>query len=75
MVWSRDDDIVCRLNKVPNVYTRSDENGEDVEKYIDLELEKAISEQRMLKDRVPASLKERIRRELKIGAHSIWVDC
>ncbi|KAI4129777.1 MAG: hypothetical protein LQ338_002087 [Usnochroma carphineum] len=66
MVSSRDDaDIVCRLNNVPNVYIRSDDNGEDVEKYIDMELEKAISEQRLLKGRVSAHLKERIFGALK----------
>lgn len=46
MVTCRDDvDIVCRLNSVPNIYIRSDDNGEIVDQFIDLELEKAINEQ------------------------------
>ncbi|KAL8645974.1 MAG: hypothetical protein Q9210_006409 [Variospora velana] len=74
MVSSRDDaDIVCRLNNVPNVYIRSDDNGIDVERYIDLELDKAISEQRLLEGRVSANLQERILRTLKDGAHGMFL--
>lgn len=66
MVSSRDDaDIVCRLNNVPNVYIGSDDNGDDVNRYIDTELEKAISEQRLLKGRVPEGLRMLILRTLK----------
>ncbi|KAL8934772.1 MAG: hypothetical protein Q9216_005740 [Gyalolechia sp. 2 TL-2023] len=74
MVSSRDDaDIVFRLNHCPNVYIRPEDNGEDLAKYIDHELEQAISEQRLLKGRVPAFLKERIQRELKGGAHGMFL--
>ncbi|KAL8920274.1 MAG: hypothetical protein Q9208_006342 [Pyrenodesmia sp. 3 TL-2023] len=66
MVSSRDDaDIVCRLNNVPNVYIRSDDNRDDLNRYIDTELEKAICEQRLLKGRVPEGLRVLILRTLK----------
>ncbi|KAL9048781.1 MAG: hypothetical protein Q9206_005849 [Seirophora lacunosa] len=76
LVSSRDDeDIGCRLNNVPNVYIRSDDNSIDVERYIDQELKKAISEQRLLQGRVPDSLQEQILRTLKNGAQGmfLWV--
>ncbi|KAL8958324.1 MAG: hypothetical protein Q9193_004597 [Seirophora villosa] len=76
LVSSRDDpDIVCRLNNVPNVYIRSDDNGIDVERYIEQELKKAISEQRLLQGRVHDSLQEQILRTLKNGAEGmfLWV--
>lgn len=72
LVSSRDDeDIGCRLNNVPNVYIRSDDNSIDVERYIDQELKKAISEQRLLQGRVPDSLQEQILRTLKNGAQGM----
>lgn len=43
IVLSRDDsDIVCRLNHVPNVYISSDDNGDDVDRFVEQELDKAI---------------------------------
>lgn len=69
MVSSRNDaDIVCRLDNVPNVFISSDDNGDDVDRFIELELERAINEQRLLKGRVPTHLKECILRELKSRA-------
>ncbi|KAI4117701.1 MAG: hypothetical protein LQ345_002125 [Seirophora villosa] len=76
LVSSRDDeDIGCQLNNVPNVYIRSDDNSIDVERYIDQELKKAISEQRLLQGRVPDSLQEQILSTLKNGAKGmfLWV--
>lgn len=72
LVSSRDDeDIGCRLNNVPNVYIRSDDNGIDVERYIEQELKKAISEQRLLQGRIHDSLQEQILRTLKNGAQGM----
>ncbi|KAL8720548.1 MAG: hypothetical protein Q9181_007895, partial [Wetmoreana brouardii] len=74
MVSSRDDaDIVCRLSNVPNVFIRSDDNGDDVDRFIELELERAIDEQRLLKGRVPADLKQRIMRELRRHACGMFL--
>lgn len=74
IISSRDDaDIVCRLHDVPSVYIRSDDNGDDVNRYIDTELEEAISEQRLLKGRVPEGLRVLILRTLKERASGMQV--
>ncbi|KAL8691858.1 MAG: hypothetical protein Q9218_003002 [Villophora microphyllina] len=74
IISSRDDaDIVCRLNNVPNVYISSDDNGDDVERYIDIELDKAIDEQRLLKGCIPIYLRDRILRQLKARANGMFL--
>ncbi|KAL8710758.1 MAG: hypothetical protein Q9220_004776 [cf. Caloplaca sp. 1 TL-2023] len=74
MVSSRDDsDIVCRLANVPNVYINSENNDDDINRFIDLELEKAIVEQRLLQGRVPDYLKGQILWELKGGANGMFL--
>ncbi|KAI4250807.1 MAG: hypothetical protein LQ352_005234 [Teloschistes flavicans] len=74
IISSRDDaDIVCRLNSVPNVYIRSSDNGDDVDRFIDHELEKAIDDQRLLKGRVPEYLKKQILLALKTHANGMFL--
>ncbi|KAL8726835.1 MAG: hypothetical protein Q9166_006451 [cf. Caloplaca sp. 2 TL-2023] len=74
IVSSRDDsDIVCRLNNVPNVYIRSDDNGDDVDRFIEQEVDQAIEQQRLLQGRVPASLRQRILDELRSRAHGMFL--
>ncbi|KAL8657729.1 MAG: hypothetical protein Q9226_001628 [Calogaya cf. arnoldii] len=74
IVSSRDDsDIVCRLNHVPNVYISSDDNGDDVDRYVEQELDKAIDEQRLLQGRVSTSLRQRILDELRSRTHGMFL--
>ncbi len=74
MVSSRNDsDIVCRLSSVPNVYISSDDNGEDVDRFVKHELDKAIDEQRLLQGRVSASLRQRILENLRSRAHGMFL--
>ncbi|KAL8683543.1 MAG: hypothetical protein Q9186_000455 [Xanthomendoza sp. 1 TL-2023] len=74
IVSSRDDaDIVCRLNNVPNVFIKSEDNGDDVNRFIELELDSAINEQRLLNGRVPAHLRDRILHELRSRAHGMFL--
>ncbi|KAL8798803.1 MAG: hypothetical protein Q9182_006375 [Xanthomendoza sp. 2 TL-2023] len=73
-VSSRDDaDIVCRLNNVPNVFIKSDDNGDDVDRFVELELDRAIDEQRLLNGRVPLHLRNRILHELRSRAHGMFL--
>lgn len=74
MVSSRNDlDIVCRLSSVPNVYISSDDNGEDVDRFVKHELDKAIDEQRLLQGRISASLRQRILENLRSRAHGMFL--
>lgn len=74
MVSSRNDsDIVCRLSSVPNVHISSDDNGEDVDRFVKHELDKAIDEQRLLQGRVSASLRQRILESLRSRAHGMFL--
>ncbi|KAL9581026.1 MAG: hypothetical protein Q9212_004143 [Teloschistes hypoglaucus] len=74
IISSRDDaDIVCRLNSVPNVYIRSNDNGDDVDRFIEHELEKAIDDQRLLKGRVSEKLKKQILLALKTRANGMFL--
>ncbi|KAL9583127.1 MAG: hypothetical protein Q9203_005207 [Teloschistes exilis] len=74
IISSRDDaDIICRLNSVPNVYIRSSDNGDDVDRFIEHEFEKAIDEQRLLKGRVPENLRKQILLALKTRANGMFL--
>ncbi|KAL8800925.1 MAG: hypothetical protein Q9223_007165 [Gallowayella weberi] len=74
IVSSRDDaDIVCRLSNVPNVYIKSDDNGDDVDRFVELELNRAIDEQRLLNGRVPVHLRDRILHELRSRSHGMFL--
>ncbi|KAL8946442.1 MAG: hypothetical protein Q9222_007163 [Ikaeria aurantiellina] len=74
IVSSRDDaDIVCRLANVPNVYISSGDNHDDVNRFIEAELEKAIIEQRLLQGRVPDYLRSLILQELKGRANGMFL--
>ncbi|KAL8769068.1 MAG: hypothetical protein Q9209_004854 [Squamulea sp. 1 TL-2023] len=74
MVSSRDDsDIVCRLAHVPNVYIKSDDNADDVDRFVEQELDKAIDEQRLLQGCVSVSLRQLILDELRSRAHGMFL--
>ncbi|KAL8783475.1 MAG: hypothetical protein Q9213_004612 [Squamulea squamosa] len=74
MVSSRDDsDIVCRLANVPNVYIKSDDNADDVDRFVEQELDKAIDEQRLLQGCVSVSLRQLILDELRSRAHGMFL--
>ncbi|KAI4100789.1 MAG: hypothetical protein L6R37_005237 [Teloschistes peruensis] len=74
IISSRDDgDIVCRLNSVPNVSIRSSDNGHDVDRFIDQELEEAIDDQRLLTGLVPESLKKQILLALQTRADGMFL--
>ncbi|KAL8666371.1 MAG: hypothetical protein Q9168_007498 [Polycauliona sp. 1 TL-2023] len=74
IVSSRNDsDIVCRLNDVPNVYIDSDDNGVDVDRFVEQELGKAIDERRLLQGNVSSSLRQRILGNLKGRANGMFL--
>lgn len=60
-VSSRDDgDIVCRLDKSPNIYIKIKDNHKDVERFVLSEVERSIVEKRLLGGSVTKVLKTRI---------------
>ncbi|KAL8992618.1 MAG: hypothetical protein Q9169_006964 [Polycauliona sp. 2 TL-2023] len=74
IVSSRNDpDIVCRLSSVPNVYIKSDDNSQDIDMFVELEIDKAIDEQRLLQGLVPSSLRERIIIKLRDRANGMFL--
>ncbi|KAL8991707.1 MAG: hypothetical protein Q9169_007725 [Polycauliona sp. 2 TL-2023] len=74
IVSSRNDsDIVSRLSDVPFVYINSDDNREDVNRFIQKELDKAIDEQRLLQGRLSTSLRERILNDLRSRANGMFL--
>lgn len=60
-VSSRDDsDIVYWLEKSPNVFIRASDNGEDIERFVNSEVNHAISRGKLLYGRVSEDLKSQI---------------
>lgn len=73
-VSSRDDvDIVLRLQKHPNIYIKIDDNKDDIEKFIQLEIQKAQSDRRMLKGTVSPELTRLITETLARKAGGMYV--
>ena len=71
-VSSRDDqDIVCRLKNVPNLYIRASDNFKDIVTFIHHELDKAIQSQRLLGGRVSNALKWLVINKLTHGARGM----
>ncbi|KAJ4142808.1 hypothetical protein NW754_010247 [Fusarium falciforme] len=65
LLTSRNDgDIVCRLDTTPNVYISAQENRGDIERFIDAELDKAITQKRLLRGHVSADVQRQITFEL-----------
>ncbi|KAH6620888.1 hypothetical protein B0J18DRAFT_369374, partial [Chaetomium sp. MPI-SDFR-AT-0129] len=76
MVASRDDgDISCRLSNSPNVYIRADDNGPDIERFIDHSLSEALSSGRLLNGQLSEETKADVSITLKGKAQGMfrWV--
>ncbi|RFU26523.1 hypothetical protein B7463_g9825, partial [Scytalidium lignicola] len=75
-VTSRDDgDIVCHLEGSPNIYIDSQDNAKDINRFIAVEIEKAIDENKLLHGNVSDNLKNLIINTLQDGAQGMfrWV--
>ncbi|KAI4270179.1 MAG: hypothetical protein LQ337_006838 [Flavoplaca oasis] len=74
IISSRDDiDISCRLAGVPNVYISSDDSRDDLNRFVEQELDKAIEEQRLLRGQVPSCLRQQIIDRLRAGANGMFL--
>ncbi|KAH8817009.1 hypothetical protein F5884DRAFT_748483 [Xylogone sp. PMI_703] len=75
-VTSRDDgDITCHLEGSPNIYIDSQDNAKDIERFITVEIEKAVDDKKLLHGNVSDHLKNLITETLKDGAQGMfrWV--
>lgn len=73
-VTSRDDDdIVLHLDGSPNVYIKPNDNSNDINNFIETEIERCISEKKLLRGSVTPELKELIISTLIDGAHGMYV--
>jgi hypothetical protein len=71
-VSSRNDgDIICRLADSPNIYIDAQQNEEDIERFIFMEVEKAIYLKRILGGHVSQELKHVIIDTLNKGAQGM----
>lgn len=71
-VSSRDDqDIVCRLNNLPDVFIHATDNGEDIENFIRLQVNQSIKDKTLLSGNVTEGLKTRITSRLIEGAQGM----
>lgn len=73
-VSSRDDvDIVLRLQKHPNIYINIDDNKNDIHRFIQFEIRKALSDRRLLKGAVSSELTKLITEKLAMKARGMYV--
>ena len=73
-VASRDDnDIVCRLEKSPNVIIHASDNGMDIQRYVEIQVAQSITDRRLLSGDVSEELKNRIIVALRKGAGGMSV--
>jgi len=71
-VSSRNDsDILLELEGVPNHYIKPTDNAEDIEKFINVRLDTAIQNRKLLRGKVSTELKELIVKELSSGARGM----
>lgn len=71
-VSSRDDnDIVCRLDKSPNVYISASDNEEDIIRFVHWEVEHSIQSKRLLAGVVSEGMRNKIRSVLIDGAQGM----
>ena len=71
-VSSRDDnDIVCRLANSPNVFIRAIDNHKDIDRFVDIEINKSLENQRLLSGVVSNQMKNRIIAVLQSGAQGM----
>ncbi len=73
LISSQDDmDIVMRLQKLSNIYINIGDNGMDVRRYAQIEVEKAIGDGRLLNDQVSTELREHIIESLQGKANGMY---
>lgn len=73
-VSSREDaDIVLKLRKSPNIYINVDDNTDDINRYVEAEIQKAIDDGRLLKGRVSPQLRCRITTSLTMKSQGMYV--
>lgn len=71
-VSSREDvDIVLRLQKCPNIYINVDDNRDDINRFVQAEIGKALNEGRLLNGRVSSELQRRITKSLIMKAQGM----
>jgi hypothetical protein len=71
-VSSREDvDIVLRLQKCPNIYINVDDNRDDINRFVQAEIEKALNDGRLLNGRVSPELRHRITESLIMKAQGM----
>lgn len=70
---SRDDgDIVSHLADLPNLYIHAHDNSDDIKRFIDVEVERAIEKKRLLGGQVSIDLKNHLVHSLNIGANGMY---
>lgn len=67
-----DDDIVLRLEKVPNLYIEAADNIGDLERFVRAEVSQCIEQQVLLRGRVSDELKNNLISVLINGAHGMY---
>src|SRR5437764_11977393 len=71
---SRDDmDIVHKFSPSPNIFITVEDNREDIERFIETEIQQAIDSQRLLYGNVSSKLKMDITNSLVSRAQGMWV--
>lgn len=71
-VSSREDsDIVCRLKKSPNILIDAMDNGQDIERFVRTEVDKAVFDKRLLGGAVSQTLYAKIVERLVRGAQGM----
>ncbi|KAH6680268.1 hypothetical protein B0J14DRAFT_648647 [Halenospora varia] len=70
-----DGDIVCRLNTTPNIYIDAQKNKSDIQRFIASEMQKSVTQKRMLNGNVSRALQTQISTTLDQGAQGMfrWV--
>jgi hypothetical protein len=72
LISSRDtDDISRRLRKAPNFSIDAGDNSQDIERFVQLEVDLSIKERRLLGGEVPPELKKALTRTLIEGAQGM----
>jgi hypothetical protein len=71
-VSSREDsDIVCRLEKSPNILIDAMDNGQDIDRFVHTEVDNAVKEKRLLGGVVSETLYDKIVNRLIRGAQGM----
>ena len=71
-VSSREDsDIVCRLEKSPNILINAMDNGQDIDRFVHTEVDNAVSHRRLLGGAVSKTLFDKIVNRLIQGAQGM----